>query len=98
MAALKSMILHSHRIGSNPWKVAIILEELDLPYKHRFIAFKDMKTDAYEALNPNGRVPTLEDPNTGVTIWEVSALPSLIMVTETFQLLTFSSPGRSSTI
>lgn len=82
MAATKSMILHSHRIGSNPWKVAIILEELGLPYEHRFIAFKDMKTEAYEALNPNGRVPTLEDPNTGVTIWEVEIIHSVVILTK----------------
>lgn len=68
------MILHSNRIGSNPWKVAIILEELGLPYEHNFIAFKDMKVEWYEALNPNARVPTLEDPNTNVTIWESGAI------------------------
>jgi glutathione S-transferase len=73
MTALKPMILHSNRIGSNPWKVAIILEELGLPHEHHFIPFANMKTPSYEALNPNGRVPTLEDPNTGVTIWEVGS-------------------------
>lgn len=76
MANLKPLILHSNRIGSNPWKVAIILEELGLPYEHRFIAFADMKTESYEALNPNGRVPTLQDPNTDITIWEVSVIGS----------------------
>lgn len=71
MSDLKPLILYSNRVGSNPWKVAIILEELSLPYEHHFIAFKDMKVEWYEALNPNGRVPTLKDPNTDVTVWEV---------------------------
>lgn len=71
MSALKPLIIHSNQFGSNPWKVAIILEELGIPHEHRFIAFEDMKKEPYESLNPNGRVPTVEDPNTGITLFEV---------------------------
>jgi len=30
-----------------------------------------MKKEAFEKLNPNGRVPAIEDPNTGITLFEV---------------------------
>lgn len=25
-------------------------------------------------MNPNGRAPTIEDPNTGITLWETGAI------------------------
>lgn len=71
MASLKTMTLHSHAGGPNPWKVAIILEELGLPYEHKFLDFKQVKEEPFISLNPNGRVPVLEDPNTGISLWEV---------------------------
>lgn len=71
MSELKPLIIHSHKIGANPWKVAIILEELRIPHEHRFVEFKDMKNEPFESLNPNGRAPALEDPNTGITLFEV---------------------------
>lgn len=40
-------------IGPNPWKVAIILEELGLNYKTEFVA--DVKGSSYLEKNPNGR-------------------------------------------
>ncbi len=58
--------------GPNPWKVAIILEELGLKYEHKMLDFPDMKKEPYESINPNGRVPSIEDPNTGLAIFEVS--------------------------
>ena len=42
--------------GANPWKVAMILEELDLPYETKFLNdFDDMKKKPYTDINPNGR-------------------------------------------
>ncbi|KKY15530.1 putative glutathione transferase [Phaeomoniella chlamydospora] len=73
--SLKSLILHSHITGPNPWKVAIILEELGLPYESKYWEFADLKTLEYESMNPNGRTPTLVDPNNGnFTIWESGAI------------------------
>lgn len=73
--SLKSLILHSHITGPNPWKVAIILEELGLPYESKYWEFADLKTPEYESMNPNGRTPTLVDPNNGnFTIWESGAI------------------------
>lgn len=66
--------LYSHQYGPNPWKVAIILEELHLPYETKFIDFKAVKEEPYISLNPNGRLPTIQDPNTNITLWESGAI------------------------
>ncbi|KAI9712184.1 MAG: glutathione S- transferase, nitrogen catabolite repression regulator [Chrysothrix sp. TS-e1954] len=70
----KPIKLYSHAGGPNPPKVAIILEELGVPYETELLEFPDMKKEPYTSLNPNGRVPTIEDPNTGMTVWESSAI------------------------
>ncbi len=57
--------------GPNPWKVVILLEELGLPYHLKQLEFPELKQPAYENININGRVPAIEDPNTGITLWEV---------------------------
>ena len=49
------------------------LEELGLKYNLHIIEFADAKQEPYLKLNPNGRLPTIEDPNTGITLWEVSS-------------------------
>ncbi|KAF2083209.1 glutathione S-transferase [Saccharata proteae CBS 121410] len=74
MSNLKPMTLYSHHTGPNPWKVAIILEELDLPYQTKMLEFPELKKEPFESLNPNGRVPVLEDPNTGITLFESGAI------------------------
>ena len=53
------------------WKVVIILEELKLPYESEYVDFSKIKQEPYISINPNGRVPSIEDPNTGITLWEV---------------------------
>jgi glutathione S-transferase len=52
----------------------MILEELEVPFEWRNIPYSEIKQPAYEKLNPNGRVPTIEDPNTGITLWESGAI------------------------
>jgi len=71
---MKPITLYSHATGPNPWKVAIVLEELGLEYETKFIDKKVMHTPVYEKYNPNGRAPTIEDPNTGITLWESGAI------------------------
>lgn len=72
MSSLKPIIVWGHNMGPNPLKVHIILEELNIPFEFKTIEFPEMKQEPYITVNPNGRVPAIEDPNTGVTLWEVS--------------------------
>lgn len=62
------------KIGPNPAKVGIILAELGLPYEVENIPFSDVKKPEYVAINPNGRLPSIHDPNTGITLWESGAI------------------------
>lgn len=59
---------------ANVWsssKVVIVLEELGLPYTISYLEFNEVKNEDYVKLNPNGRLPTIEDTNTGIVLWEV---------------------------
>jgi glutathione S-transferase len=60
--------------GPNPVKIAMILKELSLPYEVVPVPFSDVKTPEYLAINPNGRLPSIHDPNTGITLWESGAI------------------------
>ena len=79
--------------GPNPPKVAIILAELGLPYEIDPIPFSEVKNPEYLAINPNGRIPAIHDPNTGLTLWESGAiLEYLIERYDTEHRLSFA-PG-----
>jgi len=60
--------------GPNPPKVAIMLGELGVPYEVNPIPFSEIKKPEYLAINPNGRLPAIQDPNTGITLWESGAI------------------------
>jgi glutathione S-transferase len=60
--------------GPNPPKVSMILEELDLPYEAIPVPLSDVKKPEYLVVNPNGRIPAIHDPNTGITLWESGAI------------------------
>jgi glutathione S-transferase len=79
--SLKPITLWGHTSGPNPWKVMMIMEELNVPYEHKLIEFPDMKKAPFESINPNGRVPAIEDPNTGITIWESGAILEYLVET-----------------
>jgi glutathione S-transferase len=68
------IVLYSHPYGPNPWKVAILLEELGLSYETRFVNFTEVKQEPYTKLNPNGRLPAIEDPNNGIVLFESGAI------------------------
>jgi len=68
------IVLYSHASGPNPWKVAMLLEELGVNYENVFFPIAELHTPVYEKINPNGRVPAIEDPNTGITLWESGAI------------------------
>lgn len=42
--------------GPNPWKVAMILSELKVPYKTEFLTFPELKKEPYERICVNGYV------------------------------------------
>ncbi|SMQ54571.1 unnamed protein product [Zymoseptoria tritici ST99CH_3D7] len=70
----KPIKLYSHTLGPNPWKVAIILEELKVPYETEYMDMSVLKQEPFINVNVNGRVPAIEDPNTGITLWESGAI------------------------
>lgn len=79
----KPLVLHAHNTGPNPYKIAVALELLDLPYEVKLWQFGDadngVKGKQFLKINENGRVPALEDPNTGVTSWESGAVLNYLL-------------------
>ncbi|KAI8631288.1 glutathione S-transferase [Xylariaceae sp. FL1651] len=93
-STMKPIKLYGHW-GPNPTKVATILEELNLPYEISHVEFADVKGPAYTAVNPNGRVPAIYDPNTGLTLWESGAIIEyLVEKYDTARKLSFA-PGSN---
>lgn len=92
-SSLKPIHLYASASGPNAWKVAIILEELQLPYEMEFVAPTAIKQPAILKLNVNGRVPIIQDPNTDITLWESGAILEYIVETydksNTFAYTTF---------
>lgn len=40
----------------------------------RYVSFTDVKKEPYVKLNPNGRLPAIEDPNKAITLFESGAI------------------------
>lgn len=77
------LVLHAHKTGPNPIKIAIALEALGVNYDVKFWEFGDdaekgVKGERFLEINENGRVPALEDPQTGVVSWESGACMNYI--------------------
>ncbi len=69
MAKLKVYGVPQSRAARTLWMV----EECGVPYELVSTHFaKDTKTDAYKAINPNARVPAIDDD--GVIVWESMAI------------------------
>ncbi|KAI0132324.1 glutathione S-transferase [Xylariales sp. AK1849] len=81
MSDLKPIVLHGHDRSANPWKVVMILEELGLPYNHILVDIAVLKQEPFTKINPNGRLPAIEDPNTGITLWESGAIVEYLIET-----------------
>jgi glutathione S-transferase len=73
----------------------MILEELGVPYEIEDISFPALKEPDYLAINPNGRMPAIQDPNTDITLWESGAIIEyLIEKYDTKKKLTFESGSK----
>ena len=81
----------------NGWKISIALEEMGLPYEVRVIDFasNEQKADWYVKLNPNGRIPTLDDD--GFVIFESGAI-LMYLAEKTGRFLPRDADGRSRVI
>lgn len=78
----------------NGWKISIALEEMGLPYEVRVIDFAtlEQKADWYVKLNPNGRIPTLDDD--GFILFESGAI-LIYLAEKTGKFLPKDVHGRS---
>ncbi|KAF2023904.1 glutathione S-transferas-like protein [Setomelanomma holmii] len=73
MSSLEPITIHGKH-GPNGEKVRMLAEELSLPYNLVEIQFSEVKKPAFTAINPNGRIPAIQDPNTDLTLWESGAI------------------------
>ncbi len=80
----------------NGWKVAIALEELELPYETRIVnlAKGEQHETAFLAMNPNGRIPVIVDRDAAdLTIFESGAI-LIYLAEKAGRLLPTDSAGR----
>jgi GSH-dependent disulfide-bond oxidoreductase len=85
---------------ANGQKVAVLLEEIGLPYvAHRIVRTAgDRPSDSYLALNPMGKYPTLVDPDAAggpLAVFETLAI-ALYLIEKTGMLLPSSVAARSA--
>jgi glutathione S-transferase len=73
-SAIKPITLWGNPLGPNPGKVYMILKELDIQHELIDVPISNVKDPEYTQHNPNGRLPTIYDPNTNLTIWESGAI------------------------
>ncbi|KAJ4994503.1 glutathione s-transferase [Stagonosporopsis vannaccii] len=72
-SSLQPITIHG-KGGANPPKILLICEELQIPYTVIDIPFSSLKEPSFLAINPNGRMPAIHDPNTDLTLWESGAI------------------------
>ncbi len=79
----------------NGHKVSVTLEELGLPYQCHAInlSANDQKTPGFLAPNPNGRIPVIQDPETGHVVFESGAI-MIYLAEKAGQLLPTSGARR----
>ena len=72
----------------NGRKISILLEELGLPYRYHAVDITkgEQNLRAFTQLNPNGKVPALEDQETGKKLMESGAI-MLYLASKTGNLL-----------
>lgn len=86
----------------NTWKVSIMLEECELPYRavHLDIMAGDQKKREYLVINPNGRIPAIVDhdtPEGSVPVFESGAI-LIYLAEKTGRFLAPSGRARADTL
>ncbi|KAI2471617.1 glutathione S-transferase [Annulohypoxylon bovei var. microspora] len=72
--------------------VILVLEELHVPYEIKSLKPENIKKPPLIDLNPNGRVPAIEDPNTDLVLWESGAIINyLVEQYDTSHLISYST-------
>lgn len=68
------MLKFHYNLAPNPMKVALLLEELELPYEAIPVDTRrgEQHTAAFKAVNPNAKVPAIEDD--GVVMFDSNAI------------------------
>lgn len=66
--------LHAFPLSPRAFKVLLTAHQLDIPYEFKLVNFatQDQKTPGFTAMNPNQRMPVLED--NGYYLWESNAI------------------------
>ncbi len=81
----------------NGWKISVLLEELGVNYELHAINFaeNEQKSEAYTALNPNGRIPTIVDTEAdNFVVFESGAI--MVYLAEKYgQLMPADVKGKS---
>ncbi|KAI0389795.1 glutathione S-transferase [Xylariaceae sp. FL0594] len=78
--------------GPNPWKVVVVMQELGIEYEIKLVKHDHLKQKPFTDINPNGRVPAIEDPNTDMILWESGAcIQYLIEQYDTKKALTYDT-------
>ncbi|KAL3304252.1 glutathione s-transferase [Colletotrichum asianum] len=84
MSTTKPIVLYGH--------IVMILRELEIPYEMIKVEFTDVKKKPFTTVNPNGRLPAIVDPNTGITLWESGAIIEYLVETyDTESRLSYTS-------
>ncbi len=86
------MIKFYYNLGPNPYKVALCLEEMGLPYEPVPVDTRkgEQFTPAYLAINPNAKAPAIVDGD--VTVFDSSAI-LLYLAEKTGQFLPENTPA-----
>ena len=68
------MLKFYYNLGPNPMKVALLLEELGVPYEAVPVDTRkgEQHTSAFKAVNPNAKVPAIDDD--GVVMFDSNAI------------------------
>ncbi|KAI0107801.1 glutathione S-transferase [Nemania sp. FL0031] len=91
--SLKPILVYTLIPGPNPWKVILILRELNIQYEVEYVDFRDVKKRPFIDINPNGRTPAIRDPNNNdLILWESGAIIQYIIEQyDTERILTYDS-------